>query len=336
MECPSWVKNMYNVFFLYFCPLKSYSRIMSTNSNTGSLNFHRLSLSDMDSVRGVTLSAGRRNCNFTFANLIGWQFWFKTEVCLYQDAVLLRFDLDSRRAYMVCSATPPSARLLELLCHDASFKGSDLLLMGLEDDYAAHIQQLFPQNAVVTPRRNQYDYLYLRQELAEVKGKNLKAKRNHINKFISEHPDFRYVPLAPGLFDECRALEKQWLSEVGRDDIAYNITTDAEMRAMENVFCHWEQLDMYGGCIYVGDRMVAFTYGSPVTHDTLDVCVEKADRRIDGAFNIINQQFAAHLPEQFVYLNREEDMGLEGLRKSKLSYHPHLLITYNNVEIKCQ
>ena len=82
--------------------------------------------------------------------------------------------------------------------------------------------------------------------------------------------------------------------------------------------------------------MVAFTYGAAVTHDTFDVCVEKADRNVDGAFNIINQQFAAHLPEEFVYLNREEDMGLEGLRKSKLSYHPHTLLSYNNVIIRCR
>ena len=82
--------------------------------------------------------------------------------------------------------------------------------------------------------------------------------------------------------------------------------------------------------------MVAFTYGAAVTHDTFDVCVEKADRTVDGAFNIINQQFAAHLPEQYVYVNREEDMGLEGLRKSKLSYHPHQLLSYNIVTIPCR
>ena len=105
---------------------------------------------------------------------------------------------------------------------------------------------------------------------------------------------------------------------------------------MENVFTHWQQLDAIGGSIFVDGRMVAFTYGAPVTHDTFDVCVEKANRRIDGAFNIINQQFADHLPEQYVYLNREEDMGLEGLRKSKLSYHPHILLSYNNVTIQCR
>ena len=73
-----------------------------------------------------------------------------------------------------------------------------------------------------------------------------------------------------------------------------------------------------------------------MTHDTFDVLVEKADRTVDGAFNIVNQQFATHLPEQYVYINREEDMGLEGLRKSKLSYHPHELLSYNIVTIPCQ
>lgn len=309
---------------------------MPTTSNTDRLDFHYLTLDDMQSVQKVTLSAGRRNCNFTFANLIGWQFWFYTEVCVCQEIVILRFNLDSRRAYMVCSATPPSMQLLEMLCVDASDAGSELLLMGLEDDYAAHIQQLLPEKVTVIPCRNQYDYIYLRQELAEVKGKKLKAKRNHINKFLSEHPNFRYVPLTPDLFDECRALEERWLSEVSREDVSNSFTTDAERRAMETVFLHWDRLNMQGGSIYVNGQMIAFTYGTAVTNDTFDVCVEKADRHIDGAFNIINQQFASHLPEQFVYLNREEDMGLEGLRKSKLSYHPHILLSYNNVQIDCQ
>ena len=90
---------------------------------------------------------------------------------------------------------------------------------------------------------------------------------------------------------------------------------------------------MMGGSIWLDGRMVAFTYGAAVTDDTIDVCVEKADRNIDGLFSVINQQFCAHMPERFVYVNREEDMGLEGLRKAKLSYHPEILLTYNVVHI---
>ena len=300
------------------------------------LEFHRLTMDDRDSLQSVTLSSGRRNCNLTFANLIGWQFWFNTEVCICDNTAVFRFTIENRRAYMLCSAELPGIHLLQMMCADAAQDGTDLVIMGLEDDYAYHIRNLMPTTVSIEPRRNQYDYIYLRQELAEIKGKNLKAKRNHVNKFLSEHPDFEYKELTPQQFDECRQLSMLWRNEVRQDTPFYNDTVRAEHRAMETVMSHWNQLGMRGGCIYVNGCMVAFTYGSAVTHDTFDVCVEKADRTIDGTFNIINQQFAAHLPEQYFYINREEDMGLEGLRKSKLSYHPHILLTYNIVSIRCQ
>ena len=102
---------------------------------------------------------------------------------------------------------------------------------------------------------------------------------------------------------------------------------------METIFSNWDALGMISGSIIVDGRMVAFTYGSAVTNDTFDVCVEKADRHVEGAFAIINQQFAEHLPEHYIYLNREEDMGIPGLRRAKLSYHPEILLTYNVVHI---
>ena len=303
-----------------------------------SLTFHPLTPDDRKRVQAVTLGSGRRNCNFNFANLIGWRFWFNTEVCICHEVVVFRFNLEGRRAYMLCSASAPSASLLELLCHDAATAGAPLLILNMEDEPAAAVKALMPERVTVEPRRNQYDYIYRREDLAKLKGGSLKAKRNHVNKFLSIYPDFEYRPLEPSLFDECRRLARTWRTEVeeSQHDSDYELTADAEARAMENVFTHWQQLDAIGGSIFVDGRMVAFTYGAPVTHDTFDVCVEKANRRIDGAFNIINQQFADHLPEQYVYLNREEDMGLEGLRKSKLSYHPHILLSYNNVTIRCR
>ena len=304
--------------------------------NITRLEFHRLTISDKESLQAVTLVSGRRNCNFTFANLIGWQFWFNTEVCIAGDCVVFRFNMESRRAYMLCTAGVPPQHLLELLCEDAATVGTHLLLMNLEDDVAAAVERMMPGRVVVKPRRNQYDYIYLRQELAEMKGKSLKAKRNHVNKFLLEHPGFSYCDLTPSLFEECRQVEGQWRDRVSGGSHEYNIMANAELRAMETVFSHWDALGMRGGCIYAEGRMVAFTYGSAVTHDTFDVCVEKADRTVDGAFNIINQQFAVHLPEQYVYINREEDMGLEGLRKSKQSYHPHFLLSYNNAVIQCR
>jgi hypothetical protein len=205
----------------------------------------------------------------------------------------------------------------------------------------------------IEPVRDQYDYIYRRTDLATLHGRHLDAKRNHIHRFRAEHPDFEYRPLTPEFFDECRRLTEIWQEEkdaIKREQSDACIdsaereqartefkdasdTIDVEKQVMETIFSNWEALGMIGGSIIVDGRMVAFTYGSAVTTDTFDVCVEKADRHVEGAFAIINQQFAEHLPEQYVYLNREEDMGIPGLRQAKLSYHPEILLTYNAVHI---
>ena len=310
------------------------------------LDFHTLTIADREAYQAVSLRSGRRNCNFTFANLVGWQFWFRTEVCILPDAVVLRFTLDGERAYMLCCAGTPCCDLLQAICDDC---GGRMTLLGLEDEAALQLQQNACSkgiNITVEPQRNQYDYIYLRADLASLAGGKLKAKRNHVNKFLSEYPDFEYRPLEPSMFDECRRLEILWREERGDVNPVYDAgnTTEgsepciidtilAEQRVMETVFAHWDALGMMGGSIWLDGRMVAFTYGAAVTDDTIDVCVEKADRTIDGLFSVINQQFCAHLPEQYVYVNREEDMGLEGLRKAKLSYHPEILLTYNDVHI---
>ena len=296
------------------------------------MTFHPLTLSDREAMQAVTLPSGRRNCNYTFANLVGWKFWFSTEVCVMDSAVVLRYTFDGQRAYMVCTSEVLSRELIEALLDDSH---GDLTLIGLED---SQVEQLSGFSISVEPARNQYDYIYRRTDLAALHGRHMDAKRNHIHRFRAEHPDFEYRPLTPEFFDECRRLTEIWQEEKkqhhndnGNDNKIEII--DAEHRVMETIFSNWDALGMIGGSIFVDGRMVAFTYGAAVTTDTFDVCVEKADRHVEGAFAIINQQFAEHLPEQYVYLNREEDMGIPGLRQAKLSYHPEILLTYNVVHI---
>ena len=283
------------------------------------LTFHPLTLFDREAMQAVTLPSGRRNCNYTFANLVGWQFWYYTEVCVLENAVVLRYTFDGQRAYMVCMSEALSLELIEALFDDSN---GDLTLIGLEDSQIAQLSMVNGQWSIsVEPLRDQYDYIYRRTDLVMLQGRHLDAKRNHIHRFRAEHPDFEYRPLTPELFDECRRLTAIWQEEKNQNQNENenqngNDTIDAEHRVMETMFSNWDALGMIGGSIFVDGRMVAFTYGSAVTTDTLDVCMEKADRRVEGAFAIINQQFAEHLPEQYIYLNREEDMGIPGLRQA--------------------
>lgn len=286
------------------------------------MEFHSLTLSDREAMQAVTLNSGRRNCNYTFANLIGWQFLYKTEVCVLKDAVVLRFSYEGERAYMVCTSGNLTRELVSALLSDS---GGKLTIYGLEDSQASALSAFKVQ---VEPLRDQYDYIYRRADLAMLQGGHLQAKRNHVNRFRADNPGFEYRPLTAELFDECRRLTGIWQGEKEASD-----TIDAERLVMETIFSNWDSLGMIGGSIFVNGRMVAFCYGAAVTHDTFDICVEKADRNIEGAFAIINQQFAAHLPEQYIYVNREEDMGIPGLRKAKLSYHPEIMLSFNVAHI---
>ena len=289
------------------------------------LCFHPLALSDREAIQTVTLNSGRRNCNYTFANHIGWQFWYKTEVCVLQGAVVLRYIYEGERAYSVCTADNLTEELISALLADS---GGKLIVYALEDSQVSVFSSFEYE---VEPLPDLFDYIYRRTDLALLKGGHLQAKRNHVNRFRANNPDFEYRPLTPELFDECRRLTGIWQGEKGASE-----TIDVERQVMENIFSNWESLGMIGGSIFVNGRMVAFSYGAAVTNDTFDICVEKADRNIEGAFAIINQQFASHLPEQYIYVNREDDMGLPGLRKSKLSYHPEILLSFNVVRISMQ
>lgn len=106
-----------------------------------------------------------------------------------------------------------------------------------------------------------------------------------------------------------------------------------ERKALNIALRNFDALGLVGGALWVDDEIVGFTYGAPVNHDTFAVHIEKADSRIDGSYNILNQEFARHIPEQYVYLNREEDLGIPGLRKAKLSYRPVILLEKGYAEL---
>ena len=110
------------------------------------LAFHHLSLSDREAMQAVTLPSGRRNCNYTFANLVGWQFWYYTEVCVLENAVVLRYTFDGQRAYMVCTSKALSLDLIEALFNDSN---GDLILIGLEDSQVAQWSMVNGQCSMV-------------------------------------------------------------------------------------------------------------------------------------------------------------------------------------------
>ena len=134
------------------------------------------------------------------------------------------------------------------------------------------------------------------------------------------------LPLTPNLLPACLALAEQWIRLKALATDTEQNAYEAESRAMHTAFDLWDELDAQGVAVMLGNDIVAFSYGAAINYDTFDVCVEKADTRYEGAFAFVSRALAQSLPACFEWLNREEDLGFEGLRRSKLSYHPTQLL----------
>lgn len=284
------------------------------------IHFRPLTTDDIERVRSYTWNGDRRGCDLSVANLLGWQFLFNTQIAEVGGHLVFRLHFFGDLAYIVPVF---DIDVIKALMEDSASLGQPFLMSGVTAQMAEALEAAMPGAFDVYRNRDYSDYVYLREKLANLSGRKLQSKRNHINKFLSLYPQYEYKPLTKDMIPACLSLEKQW--KAGQDDEEQADSQNMELRAMTRVFHRWDELGMSGGTIWVDGRLVAFTYGCPINHDTFDVNVEKADVAYEGAYTIINREFVRHLPEQYTYINREEDMGEEGLRKAKLSYRPDIL-----------
>jgi len=311
------------------------------------IKFKDITTDDKELIQSFTLWGERQNCDLSFSNLISWQFLYNTQYAIVDDYLVFRFYADRHLAYMMPVPRPVkqedgsfrvlpcdecSVNVIRKIRDDSIAMGHPFLMLGVCNYMRDLIEQRFPDTFNINPDRNRSDYIYMRDKLVHLSGKKLQSKRNHINKFKNLYPDYEYRPLTPDMIPLCLDLERQWRHTAkGNGSDAPEDELSEELRAMTRAFNRWDKLGLTGGAIFVDGRMVAFTFGCPINQSTFDVCVEKADINYEGAFSIINQEFAKHIPEQYVYVNREEDLGDEGLRKAKLSYKPDILLEKNVV-----
>lgn len=285
--------------------------------------FKDIELTDKELITSYTLDSPRQNCDLSFSNLCSWRFLYDTQFAVLDGFLLFKFWADGELVYMMPTGRGDLRKVLDALIEDAHREKSCLCLLGVTQDNCAELEALMPGRFRFTVDRDYADYIYLRTDLATLSGKRYQPKRNHVNKFRKNYPDYEYLPITPARIGECLDLEAEWCKANGCDQ---QEGTGNERRALVYALHHFEELGLTGGILHAGGKMAAFTFGMPINRTTFGVHVEKADTSIEGAYAMINYEFANHLPEQYIYLNREEDLGIEGLRRAKLSYHPALLL----------
>ena len=285
--------------------------------------FKPITAADADLLRSYTMEGKCMNCDMNVANLCSWQFLYHTEYAVVEGFLVLRFVADGHVTYMKPMGKGDLRPVLELLMADARSLGDTLRMACVCPCAQGLMEESMPGAFTYSVDRDRADYLYLREKLVTLSGKKLQPKRNHISKFKRTYPDYEYRPLTADLVDACVRLGEEWCKT---NDSCMQRAMQAEQRMIDYALHHIDELHIVGGTLWVEGRMVAFTFGARINAEAFDVCVEKADTAYEGAYAMINNEFVSRLPEDITYINREEDLGLEGLRKAKLSYQPDLIL----------
>lgn len=287
--------------------------------------FKPIALEDRQAITAYTLSGSSQICDLAFSNLYGWAERYRTSWAIIHSTLVISFQPLGRShpAFLmpICDSADSFRSCLDTLKTLADSEGYPLVLMGVTPRCREKLDELVPGAFRYISDGGAQDYIYLRERMCTLSGKSLQSKRNHINKFERLYPDYTYEEITETNLAECLAIEEAWLSSAGEEGGERD-----EHRMIQRITSALNTLELQGGALRVGGRIVAFSLGSPINATTFGVHVEKALTEYEGAFTMINREFARHIPEQYIYINREEDLGIEGLRKSKLSYKPELIL----------
>lgn len=299
--------------------------------------FKPISLSVAADIRPFVQHITFPDATLSFSNLFSWGVAMHYEYTVYGGYLLIRYNVDDKLHYLMPVGKGDIEPVIEFLLSDSIQTGHPFHMSGVSNEMRLRMEEAMPDRFRYAYNRNYFDYIYLHDDLATLQGKKLHAKRNHVNNFVKNYPDFEYIPLTADLIDECLELEAEWyaIRLPNSPDVE---DMDFEKKMMRYALNHLKELEIIGGTLFVEGKLVAFTFGSPINNDTFDVSVEKADKSYEGVYAMINSQFMNHLPAKYLYINREEDMGIDGLRQAKLSYNPYKLLekmdVYLNESVK--
>lgn len=288
------------------------------------IQFRRLRPEDKADFHGFLQSCDFRGCEYSFVNLFCWG---RQEVAHVGGRLAFFSHFGGRSLYTFPIGEGALGPVLEALAADARERGIPFRMTSLLKEDCEALEALYPGEFRIYPDRDSADYVYEIHRLADLKGKKLQGKRNHINRFVEAYPNWHTQVLDDSHLPACRELIEAWYREHAISDPTEDYSL--EKVALDRALRYREALGLEGLLLYAGERLVAMTMGSRLNCNTFDVHFEKAYADIPGAYPMINREFARYIREKYPeiqYLDREDDMGLPGLRKAKESYVPDLLL----------
>lgn len=286
--------------------------------------FRKTELEDQTLFKQYMAKQNYRCCEYTFANMYLWSRFYHVETAIVEDMLVAKSQYGEELSF--CFPIGDDRNLektLEKLQAYSARQGKPFCLHCVTPEQFALLEERYPDRFQIAYHRDHADYVYEAEKLKSLSGKKYHGKKNHINKFQKLYPDWQYEALDESNIEACFQMALKWRKANGCEE---DEEKNSEMCVTLNALRLLRELHLKGGLLRAGGEVVAFSIGEPVTEDTFVVHIEKAYADVPGAYPMINQQFVLHEAEGYRYINREEDLGEEGLRKAKLSYHPVFMV----------
>lgn len=293
------------------------------------LDFHKITIDDREQAEKYLQISDFQGCEYCFANNLAWHRLNNTEIAFYKQFYISK-SIENDLPYFTYPAG--SGDIFDLIqnelvpyCKNLSVP---LVISGVSRQNSQMLKEHYGDKASISYDRDGSDYIYKTADLINLTGKKYHSKRNHIKRFKDKQ--WYYENLAPNHFEDCI----EFATEFYNQNNSYNeFSAVVEQFAIDTYFKHFEDLNLKGGVLFQENKLVGFCIGERLNSNTIVVHIEKAVAGIQGAYPTLCNEFLKANAGEFKYVNREEDLGLEGLRKSKLSYHPCYLMEKYSIDI---
>lgn len=287
---------------------------------------------DEDWINSCIAVSGTMASDASFANIYLLRNKYSTKISRYKDFIIRKYSgKGARCGYTFPLGKGDVTKALAEIEKDAKECGERLQFAFVTEEQKEVLENAMPARFCYSSDAGDSDYIYLRSELASLSGKAFHKKKNHFSKFVRTYPDYKYYEIGACNIYDAQKVADAWYYEHLQDEDASQL---AEYKAIKEALENFEELGLIGGIIYVNDSPCAMTIASKINENTVDVHFEKAvgEYALNGGYAAINKLFSEKL-DGVTWLNREEDIGIEGLRKAKLSYRPKIMLKkYSVVE----
>lgn len=260
-------------------------------------------------------------CEYCFTTLYMWKDLYNTKYYVEDDFAIVAGEYENKGFIILPLAKKENMnKAFDFIIKNFEKEHKQIHLKAINKEVVEYLQSVYGDRFEYIEERNNFDYIYDGESLRTLAGRKNQKKRNHLNSFVKEYGDrVEYKKLEEKDFDECISLLKEWSK-----DKEESIELDSEFKAIKRIFKNYEKLKdtLKISGIYIDSKLEAFSIGEMLNDNMAVIHVEKANADIRGLYPYINQQFLLNEFSDVEFVNREEDLGIEGLRKAKLSYHP--------------